>query len=164
MTLAHAGLAVAIAGITASAAWQGEVIRIMKPGDIAELGGYAYRLEGVRTLRGPNYTSDTASFTVLRDGRVVALLSPEKRLYDVQRRATTEAAIHTTGLADLYTVIGDPDGRGGWTVRIYHEPLVPWIWAGALIMVAGGAISLTDRRLRVGAPARRRRKTAPAPA
>jgi cytochrome c-type biogenesis protein CcmF len=66
-------------------------------------------------------------------------------------------------LADLYAVIGDADGRGGWTVRIYHEPLVPWIWAGALIMVAGGAVSLSDRRLRVGAP-RRRRKTAAAPA
>jgi cytochrome c-type biogenesis protein CcmF len=163
MTLAHAGLAVAIAGITASAAWQGEVVRIMKPGDIAELGGYSYRLEGVETHRGPNYTSDTASFTVLRDGREVTVLTPEKRIYDVQRRQTTEAAIHSTGLADLYAVIGDADGRGGWTVRIYHEPLVPWIWAGALIMVAGGAVSLSDRRLRVGAPTRRR-KTAPAPA
>jgi cytochrome c-type biogenesis protein CcmF len=110
-----------------------------------------------------NYTSDTASFTVLRDGREVTVLTPEKRIYDVQRRQTTEAAIHTTGLADLYAVIGDADGRGGWTVRIYHEPLVPWIWAGALLMVAGGAVSLSDRRLRVGAP-RRRRKTAAAPA
>ncbi len=93
------------------------------------------------------------------------MLTPEKRIYDVQRRETTEAAIHTTGLADLYAVIGKPDGRGGWTVRLYHEPLVPWIWAGTLIMVLGGAVSLSDRRLRVGAPAaRRRRKPAPAPA
>jgi cytochrome c-type biogenesis protein CcmF len=163
MTLAHAGLAVAIAGMTASAAWQGEVVRVMKPGEVAELGGYSYRLEGVETLRGPNYTSETATFTVQRDGRDIARLTPEKRRYDVQRRETTEAAIHTTGLADLYAVIGDPDGRGGWTVRLYHEPLVPWIWAGALLMVAGGAVSLSDRRLRVGAPARRR-KAAPAAA
>jgi len=163
MTLAHSGLAVAIAGMTASAAWQGEVVRVMKPGEVAELGGYSYRLEGVETLRGPNYTSETATFAVQRDGRAVARLTPEKRRYDVQRRETTEAAIHTTGLADLYAVIGDPDGRGGWTVRLYHEPLVPWIWAGALLMVAGGAVSLSDRRLRVGAPSRRR-KAAPAAA
>ena len=90
----------------------------------------------------------------------MAVLTPEKRLYDVQRSETTEAAIHTTGLADLYVVIGDPDGRGGWTVRIFHEPLVPWIWTGVLIMVAGGILSLSDRRLRVGAPIRRR-KAAP---
>jgi cytochrome c-type biogenesis protein CcmF len=163
MTLAHAGLAVAITGITASAAWQGEVVRVMTPGEVAQLAGYAYRLDGVETLRGPNYTSDTARFTVLRDGREIARLAPEKRRYDVQRRETTEAAIHTTGLADLYVVIGDPAAGGGWTVRIFHEPLVPWIWAGALLMVAGGAVSLSDRRLRVGAPARRR-KTAPATA
>jgi cytochrome c-type biogenesis protein CcmF len=93
---------------------------------------------------------------VTRDGRRIARLSPEKRLYPVQNMPTTEAAIHTTGLADLYVALGDSDGQGGWTVRIFHEPLVPWIWAGSLFMVLGGFISLTDRRLRFGAPARRR--------
>ncbi len=61
-------------------------------------------------------------------------------------------------MADLYTVVGEPDGAGGWTVRLYHEPLVPWIWAGAIVMVLGGLTSLSDRRLRVGAPQRRRRR------
>ena len=65
-------------------------------------------------------------------------------------------------MADLYAVIGDPDGAGGWTVRIFHEPMVPWIWAGALIMILGGAVSLSDRRLRVGAPQRRRKAPAAA--
>jgi cytochrome c-type biogenesis protein CcmF len=81
-------------------------------------------------------------------------LTPQKRLYDVQKMPTTEAAIHTTGLEDLYVVVGDPDGKGGWTTRIFHEPLVPWIWAGCLIMVIGGLFSLSDRRLRIGAPVR----------
>jgi cytochrome c-type biogenesis protein CcmF len=161
MTLAHAGLAIAIAGMTASAAWKGEVLSNMRPGETVELAGYSYRFEDVRTLRGPNYTSDMATFTVTRDGQAVTVLTPEKRLYDVQRMPTTEAGIHSTPVADLYAALGDPDGEGGWTVRIYHEPMVPWMWAGALIMVAGGAISLTDRRLRVGAPTRRRK---PAPA
>src|SRR3546814_5450277 len=70
---------------------------------------------------------------------------------------TTEAAIRTTILADLYVVIGDGDGQGGWTVRVYHEPLVPWIWLGCLLMVAGGLTSLSDRRLRIGAPHRKHR-------
>src|SRR3546814_3545675 len=68
----------------------------------------------------------------------------------VRAMPTTEAAIRTTLLADLYAVIGDADGQGGWTVRVYHEPLVPWIWLGCLLMVAGGLTSLSDRRLRVG--------------
>ncbi len=98
------------------------------------------------------------------DGAFVARLDPEKRFYPVRAMQTTEAAIHTTVMADLYTVIGDADGKGGWTVRIFHEPMVPWIWAGTLIMVLGGAVSLSDRRLRVGAPRRRRKAKAPAAA
>jgi cytochrome c-type biogenesis protein CcmF len=93
--------------------------------------------------------------TISRSDRVIAELTPETRLYPVQQMPTTEAGIHTTGLADLYVVVGDPDEVGGWTVRIFHEPLVPWIWAGALLMIFGGMVSLSDRRLRLGAPARR---------
>ena len=158
MTLAHAGLAVAIAGMTASAAWKEEAVQILRPGESIALGGYEYSLQGVEQVRGPNYRAQQGRFLVTRGGREVALLTPERRIYDVANRPTTEAGIHTTGLADLYSVIGEPDGEGGWTVRLYHEPLVPWIWAGCIIMVLGGLTSLSDRRLRVGAPQRRRRK------
>jgi cytochrome c-type biogenesis protein CcmF len=70
---------------------------------------------------------------------------------------TTEAAIRPTLTADLYAAVGDPDGTGGWATRIYHKPFVHWIWFGAVIMTFGGLISITDRRLRIGVPARRRR-------
>jgi cytochrome c-type biogenesis protein CcmF len=167
MSLAHAGLAIAIIGMTGSSAWKQEEIRIMRPGESVEVAGYTYRFDGVDQVRGPNYVADRGAFTVTREGEFVARLHPEKRFYPVQRMPTTEAAIHTTGLADLYAVLGDPrDGPDGsvtgWTVRIYHEPLVPWIWGGILVMVAGGLVSLSDRRLRVGVPARQRRRTAPA--
>ncbi|MEE8535131.1 MAG: cytochrome c-type biogenesis CcmF C-terminal domain-containing protein, partial [Kiloniellales bacterium] len=156
MTLAHAGLAIAIVGITAAASWKLEEVRVMHPGESMELAGYAYRFDGVRQIQGPNYSSDMATFTVSRGGRTIARLTPEKRLYPVQNMPTTEAGIHTTVLADLYTVIGDSDGAGGWTVRIFHEPMILWIWVGALIMILGGVVSLSDRRLRIGAPTRRR--------
>jgi cytochrome c-type biogenesis protein CcmF len=163
--LAHAGLAVAVAGMTAAASWKGEAVQVMRPGEQVELAGYVYRFEGVEQFEGPNYSGDRGIFTVTTEsGDFVARLDPEKRLYPVQGMPTTEAAIHTTGMADLYTVIGDADGRGGWTVRIFHEPMVPWIWAGALIMILGGAVSLSDRRLRVGAPTRRRKAPAGAAA
>ena len=121
------------------------------------MAGQSVRFDGVVEGQGPNYSREVGRFTVLEGDRQIAVLSPEKRLYPVQNMPTTEAAIRTTGLADLYVVLGDSDGAGGWTVRIYHEPLVPWIWAGSLIMVLGGLVSLGDRRLRVGAPARRRK-------
>ncbi len=156
MTLAHAGMAVAIAGMVASSTWKVEEILVMRPGDTATVAGYDYRLEKIERLQGPNYISDTATIAVTRGGEAVAVQKPEKRTYPVQNMPTTEAAIHTTVLADLYTAIGDPDGKGGQIVRIFYEPLVPWIWAGSLMMMLGGALSLSDRRLRVGAPKRKR--------
>jgi len=156
MTVAHMGFAVVIAGVTASSAWQTESIRIMKPGEMTTLAGYDFRFLGVKAGRGPNYASQFGSFAVSRGGRPVATLVAEKRFYPVQRRQTTEAAIHTTWLSDLYAVIGEADKSGGWSVRLYHNPLVPWIWIGAIIMFAGGTISLSDRRHRVGAPRRAR--------
>ncbi len=156
MTLAHAGLAVLILGITGSSAWKIEEIRVMRPGESVAVGGFDYRFDGVTDIAGPNYSATRGQFTITRDGDPVAVLTPEKRVDPAAGMPTTEAGIHTTGMADLSTVLGDPDGKGGWVVRLFHEPMVPWIWAGVLIMMAGGLTSLSDRRLRVGAPSRRR--------
>ncbi len=119
------------------------------------------RFDGVRHARGPNYAADRAAVTVLRNGREVAELAPEKRLYDVQGMATTEAGIGRGPFRDLYVSLGDPQGDG-WALRTYVKAFANWIWAGALLMAAGGVVSLTDRRYRVGAPARRPRRTAAA--
>ncbi len=165
MSVAHAGLALVVAGVTASSAWQSELIRSMRPGETATLAGYEFRFDGVHEEAGPNYRTLVGRFAVERNGRAVAMLSPERRTYPVERQTTTEAAIHTTWLADLYAVIGEGDDAQGWTVRLYHNPLVPWIWIGAVVMVLGGCLSLTDRRHRVGAPAKRRAaSTLPVPA
>ncbi|HEX9789757.1 MAG TPA: heme lyase CcmF/NrfE family subunit [Kiloniellales bacterium] len=164
MTLAHAGLAIAMAGMTAAASWKAESVQTMRPGESVDLAGYTYRLDRVDAVQGPNYTSDMALVTISRGGRQVAQVTPEKRLYPVQQMPTTEAGIHTTGMADLYVVIGDPDDAGGWTVRLFHEPMVPWIWAGVVLMVIGGGVSLSDRRLRIGAPSRRAKAPAGAAA
>jgi len=155
MTLAHAGMAVAMLGMTAAASWKSEAVQVMRPGETVTLSGYSYRLDRVDQVAGPNYSSDMGRVTVSRGERVIAQLTPEKRFYTVQQMPTTEAGIHTTGLADLYIALGDADKTGGWTVRIFHEPMVPWIWAGGLLMVFGGGVSLSDRRLRIGAPVRR---------
>jgi cytochrome c-type biogenesis protein CcmF len=166
MTIAHIGIGVLVAGITASSAWQSEAILVMRPGDSAPLAGYEFTLGGIADHEGPNYVARRATFEVRRDGRPVATLIPEKRFYPVERQPTSEAAIDTGWLRDLYVVLGDPAGtEGGHAVRIYHNPLVMWIWAGVLITGVAGALSLTDRRHRVGAPApARARRDATAPA
>ncbi|WP_374653972.1 heme lyase CcmF/NrfE family subunit [Dongia sp.] len=154
MSLAHAGLAIAIVGITAASAWKAEEVRQMQPGDSITVGDFTYRLESVGPERGENYIAERAHFQVLKDGRPYTDLYPERRQYMVQPMPTTEAAIQSHLYGDLYAVIGESDGKGAWTVRIYQEPLVPWIWTGSLLMVLGGIVSISDRRYRVGAPNR----------
>ena len=157
LSAAHAGLAIAIAGMTGASAWKVESIQSMRPGEAVTVAGYEFTFEGAFQKRGPNYTATGGTFTVRRDGATVTVLAPEKRLYPVEGNNTTEAAIETTIWGDLYVVIGDPEGAdGAFVTRIYFNPLVAWMWAGMLIMVAGGVLSLSDRRYRVGAPTRRR--------
>ncbi|WP_114857874.1 heme lyase CcmF/NrfE family subunit [Azospirillum brasilense] len=157
MTIAHACMGIAIAGMTGTSAWQSETIKAMKPGDTATVGAYAVHFDRVGTVQGPNYSAEQGVFTVTRNGNHIATLTPQRRSYPVTRMTTTEAAIHTTWLSDVYVALGDPTQNGtAWTVRLYHHPLVPWIWIGSLGMMLGGLVSLSDRRFRVGAPERRR--------
>ncbi|MBI1777973.1 MAG: heme lyase CcmF/NrfE family subunit [Proteobacteria bacterium] len=156
MALAHAGLGITLAGIIGTTAWRLELIQIMHPGERIEIAGYGIRLDRVEARNGPNYQAQHATMTVFHDGEIIGQVFPEKRSFPAARTDTTETAIRTTGFADLYAVLGEADGKGGWTVRLYHNPLAPWIWSGAVVMVFGGLLSLSDRRLRVGAPNRRR--------
>ncbi|HCS70606.1 MAG TPA: hypothetical protein DIW51_11655 [Rhodospirillaceae bacterium] len=159
MTLAHLGLAVTIAGMTGAGAWVKESIQVMAPGDTVTLAGYEFRFDGAQDGQGPNYAFTAGHFTVSKGGRVLVVLDPEKRVYNVSGQPTTEAGIEPTLLGDIYAVIGDrgttPEGKPGFVTRLYFNPLVAWMWGGLMIMIAGGALSLSDRRHRVGAPARR---------
>jgi cytochrome c-type biogenesis protein CcmF len=155
--LAHAGMGLTVLGITAVTAWEVEDIRLAKPGDVIPLGGYELRFERVTEGQGPNYIYQRGHFTAYRGGEAVAVLEPEKRVYPVQGQPTTEAAIDSGLTRDLYLVLGDKQQAGeAWAVRAYLKPFANWIWLGALIMGLGGLVSLTDRRYRVGAAARRK--------
>jgi cytochrome c-type biogenesis protein CcmF len=162
--LAHAGLGVAVIGIVATTAWRSEAILAMKPGDTADIAGYTLLFEGIEDRQGPNYRERAALLEVSRNGAAVTELTPSKRAFSVEKSATTEAGIHVSWHGDLYAVLGDQLKDGAYSVRLYFNPLVRFIWLGALIMFLGGAVSLSDRRLRVGAPKRVEAKGAAVPA
>ncbi len=155
--LGHGGLAIVIAGVTAVSVWQAEAIQVQKPGESVEVSGYQFTLMNVTAANGPNYRTSIASVAVERDGEQVALLFPERRWYPVEKKPTTEAGIQTLWHGDLYAVLDNPDGSGAFVTRYYYNPGVPWMWLGALVMALGALTSMTDRRLRVGAPATARR-------
>ena len=159
---AHAGFGVTLFGVAAMNAWLIEDIRVLKVGESFPLGRYDVQLVDVAGVQGPNYTATVAEMRVTRAGALVATLFPEKRLYPVQAMPTTEAAIDQGVLRDLYLVIGDAQKDGGWAVRAYLKPFANWIWGGALMMALGGMVSLTDRRYRAAAGARRSPQGVPA--
>jgi len=153
MVLAHAGLGLTTAGVSAMSAWETSKIVAMQPGATETLGNLQVTLTDVSLLQGPNYQAERATF-LLRRGSDLFELSSERRVYPVSGSQTTEAGIHVELLRNTYVAIGEPSGDGV-VVRVYTHPLVGWIWAGALLMSLGGAVSLGDRRLRVGVPQRR---------
>ena len=161
---AHGGLGVTFVGIALMLAWNVEDIRTAKIGETFPVGPYAVTLAAVHKVEGPNYLSTRATVEIARDGAQVAELFPEKRVYPVAGMPTTEAAIANGIFRDLYVVIGDPQDDGGWAVRTYVKPFANWIWAGAIIMALGGLLSLSDRRYRVAAGARRTMPPAAQPA
>ncbi len=152
---AHAGFGVTIIAVAVMNAWKVEDIRVVQIGESYPLGPYTVTLNAVNEVQGPNFLSTMADMTVTRGGVFVAHLFPEKRFYPVAQMPTTEAAIDYAFTRDLYLVIGDAQDGGGWAVRSYIEPLANWLWGGAGMMALGGLISLTDRRFRVAAGARR---------
>jgi cytochrome c-type biogenesis protein CcmF len=135
----------------------------MKPGDTVSVRGYDLTLDGLLPRPGPNYRELVARFTVRHDGEIVDVLEPSKRTFPQRQMSTTEAALLTRGASQLYLSLGDVGSDGAIAVRLYHKPLVLLIWLGCVVMVIGGALSLSDRRLRVGAP-RPARKAALQPA
>ena len=154
MTLAHLGLGIVIAGITGSTAWKTEHIQVMQIGQTIDVAGYQVTLDGIEdNVPGPNYSSLRAQFSARKDGKTI-VMHPEKRSYQTPPRPVTDAAIHTNFLGDLYVVIGEPDPSGGYVTRLYYNMMAPWIFMGAVVMVLGGLVSLSDRRFRIGAPKR----------
>jgi cytochrome c-type biogenesis protein CcmF len=157
-TLAHLGLGLTTLGVVGVLSFESENILSMRPGDTAEIAGRALRFESIDPVKGPNYTEDRATFALLDEaGQPYASVVSAKRFYPVRQMPTTEAGIRTMGFSQLYISIGDQTADGALVVRIWWKPMVTLIWLGALVMMGGGAVSLFDRRLRVGAPARRRK-------
>jgi cytochrome c-type biogenesis protein CcmF len=149
MVLAHFGVAVFIVGVTVVSSFQSENDVRMEPGETAHVGGYSFRLEGVSSVRGPNYSAVRARLAVTRGDEPVAQLYPERRLYDVSRAQMTEVAIDRGLTRDLYVALGEPVSATAWSVRLHHKPFVNWIWGGCLLMALGGLMAVLDRRYRV---------------
>jgi len=150
--LAHLGLGVTLLGIVGETQLGAERIAEIKPGQSISLRHYDLHFDGLANREGPNYRELVGTFTVSRNGEPIGVMQPSKRSFPSRGTATSEQALMTRGAGQLYLALGEPNPDGSVAVRLYHKPLVLLIWLGAVVMAIGGAFSLSDRRLRVGAP------------
>lgn len=148
MSLAHVGFAASLAGVCFVTVLEVEEVVRLAPGESATVSGHEFRFRGVRDVAGPNYRAVRGEIEVIREGRRVARLAPEKRTYFSQSQPMTEAGIDPGLTRDLYAALGEPLGDGAWSVRLHYKPFVRWIWLGAILMAFGGVLAATDRRYR----------------
>ncbi len=154
--VAHSGLGVLFFAVAAITAGESEDIRVVQPGETFTVGEHALRLDAVAQVSGPNYSAERGTLTLWSNGSERGQLVTERRFYPVAQMPTTEAGIDRGVTRDVYVVIGDGQADGGRAIRTFIKPYANWLWAGMLIMAFGGILSLTDRRYRLGAPARRK--------
>jgi len=149
---AHFGIAVTLLGIVSVGTWESERIVGLRLSQTVSLSGYDLSFDGLAQRSGPNYRELVGKFTVRRAGVSIATMEPAKRSFELRAATTTEAALLTRGFSQLYLSLGDVNDDGSVAIRLYYKPLVLLIWIGAIVMMFGGALSLSDRRLRIGAP------------
>ncbi len=149
----HIGVGIFVIGSVATSVWNTEKIVAMTPGSTQTVAGYEIRFDGVVEKRGPNFSEKLANFNVTKDGKQITTLHPAKRTYITRSdMPMTETGIYNAWNGDLYLAIGDKLQQGAYAVRFYFNPFIRLIWLGCLIMALGGLVSLSDRRLRIGAP------------
>ncbi len=148
MIIAHLGVAFFVVGVTLTTTYSTEKDVSMSPGQPIEVGSYQFMLDRIEQTPGPNYTATRGTVRVSKDGQEIALLHPEKRIYQVQTMPMTEAGIDAGFTRDLYVALGEPLGADAWSMRVYHKPFVRWIWLGAIFMALGGLLSVLDKRYR----------------
>jgi cytochrome c-type biogenesis protein CcmF len=155
MVVAHFGIAVALAGMAANAAFSSERLAVAKSGEILNVGPWLVQLRAVTPTAGKNYTALEAELRAARADDVITL-SPQTHYYSDPPTETNESSIRTFWDGQLYTVVGKQDPSGGWQLRLWWKPFVTLIWAGGALIALGGALALGGRLWRL----RRRRNPA----
>ena len=153
MHLAHLGIAVITVGITMVKSYEVERDVRMGLNDTVTIENYSFELVGVSDVNGPNYKAIRGDVKVTKDGKYLEMLYPEKRKYFSSAMPMTEAGIDSGFFRDLYVSLGEPiEGeRLQWSVRVFYKPFVSWLWYGAILMVFGGLLAVSDRRYRKSA-------------
>lgn len=145
MFAAHLGVAMMIFGVSISHYYAQERTEHMQLGQTTSIGEYQFTFQKISMVQGPNYQGARGTFGVTNDGKEIATLLPERRIYTTSRMPMTEAAIDSTMTRDLYAALSERLEDGSWVIRLYYKPFIFWIWLGGLMIILGGFVAIFDR-------------------
>ena len=138
MSLAHVGLGLTVLGITVTSTYGITFDKSLQFGQSAQVGNYEFKLIGISDKNGPNYTAKVAEVEITSNDNRVAIIYPEKRTYDQNSPALTEAGIESNLGRDLFVALGEDVGNQSWSLHLQYKPLLRLIWLGPFIMILGG--------------------------
>jgi len=148
MVVAHLGIAATLIGVTLTSIYSIERDLRMEEHQTIELNGYAFTVQSIKKIQGPNYVADEAYITVNYNGKALNDMYPQKRRYTARGNVMTEVALDVSLFRDIYVAMGEPVGENAWAMRVHVKPFVRWIWLGALMMAFGAFLSVLDKRYR----------------
>jgi len=151
MSLAHIGVAIFVIGVTVSSAWRIDIEQPILKGETVFINDIELRFIDIIEVNGPNWVAERGKFEVIREGKNNEYLFPERRFYPASQVNTSEPAIMSNVIFDLYVVLGENlQNDETFSLRVYYSPFINWIWFGIMCMALGGILSLTDRKHRLG--------------
>jgi cytochrome c-type biogenesis protein CcmF len=144
--IVHLGVILAVIGIAGSSFYQVDTQANLKPGETVTIKQYTLQFDKLNSYPTSNHLVVSAPLTVFENGNPVGILSPEKDFYESPNpdlsQWTTEVAVRTTAIEDLYVILAGYDTKlGTVTIKVIVNPLIIWLWIGFGVLVAGTIVS-----------------------
>jgi cytochrome c-type biogenesis protein CcmF len=139
--IVHAGFVVLMLGIS-GAAFNEEQLNNISPGDSATIRDFRLEYLTADAIPAQHYGGARARLALYKNDEPVAVMTPEKRMYWLEQQPSSIPSIYSTWREDLYVILTALEPDGSATVKIYHNPLVNFGWAGGCIFVFGCLIVL----------------------
>jgi cytochrome c-type biogenesis protein CcmF len=147
--IVHMGIVLMFVGFTGQV-FSKEAQDGLKIGDTLKVGVYAFKLADVKRHDNPNYASQMATMEVFKNGNHLATMYPEQRLYHTSQQPTSEVAIRPRLTEDVYVVFAGMTNDGLKPVfQVFVNPLVNWVWLGAMVVVLGTLTALIPSKVKL---------------
>ena len=142
--IAHMGVGIMIIGITFSSIFQTKNNFTIQTGEIVNSGQYSLQLKNLKIEEKNNFQELLGIFLLHKKNEFLTTIKSSKRYYYVSKVITTEAGIYHDWFQDFYLVLGN-EKNNKWSITIYHNPLVSFIWIGVIIMIFSGMVGILKK-------------------